>query len=105
MDTILKGLKQLRGVARSSDSGEVLERAGDFDADTLSAVAAVSSVPLREIGDMLAAGRLERWYLVTEHATYYGSERGTDRVVASGEPLKNPEALSKQLQQVIQKRR
>ncbi|MDF3065629.1 MAG: hypothetical protein K0R38_1230 [Polyangiaceae bacterium] len=98
MDTLLKSLKQIHGVARSSEAGEVVEFAGSFDADTLSAVAAVSAAPLREIGDMLAAGRLERWYLVTEQATYYGSERGAERLLAAGEPLKNPEALSKQLQ-------
>jgi len=101
MDAVLKGLKQIQGVARSSDAGEVLDSAGHFDAETLSAVAAVSSTPLREIGDLLAAGRLERWYLVTEQATYYGSERGAERLLATGEPLKNPEALSKQLQQVV----
>jgi hypothetical protein len=98
MDSILKSLKQAHGVARSSEAGEVLDFAGSFDADTLSAVAAVSATPLREIGDMLAAGRLERWYFVTEQATYYGSERGAERLLAAGEPLKNPEALSKQLQ-------
>ena len=100
MDAILKSLKQIQGVARSSDAGELLDSAGSFDADTLSAVAAVSATPLREIGDMLAAGRLERWYFVTEAATYYGSERGSERVLATGEPLKNPEASSKQLQSV-----
>ncbi len=100
MDGILKSLRQVQGVARSSDAGEVLDSAGNFDADTLSAVAAVSASPLREIGDMLAAGKLERWYLVTEQGTYYGSERGEERVVAAGEPLKNPEALSKQLHAV-----
>ncbi|RYZ09828.1 MAG: hypothetical protein EOO73_02805 [Myxococcales bacterium] len=100
MDAILKAAKQIQGVARSSDSGEVLDSAGSFDADTLSAVAAVSATPLREIGDMLVAGRLERWYFVTEAATYYGSERSTERILATGEPLKNPEAVSKQLQQV-----
>src|SRR5215217_5959024 len=99
MEAILKSSKLLRGVARSSDAGEVLDFAGNLDADTLSAVAAVSATPLREIGDMLAAGRLERWYLGTEQATYYVSERGAERVVAAGEPLKNPEALSKQLHQ------
>lgn len=101
MDAILKSLKQIHGLARSSDAGEVQDYAGSFDADTLSAVAAVSATPLREIGDMLAAGRLERWYLVTETATYYGSERGAERILAAGEPLKNPEALSKQLQQTV----
>jgi hypothetical protein len=98
MDSILKNVKQLQGVARSSDAGEVLDFAGSVDADTLSAVAAVSATPWREIGDLLAAGKLERWYLVTEQASYYGSERGNERVLGLGEPLKNPEAPSKQLQ-------
>jgi hypothetical protein len=97
MESLIRGLKSIQGVARSSDAGELLEQAGDFDTDTLCAVAAVSASALREIGDMLSAGRLERWYLVTEQSTYYGSERGTERLVAAGEPIKNPEALSKQL--------
>lgn len=100
MEAVLKSLKQMQGVARSSEAGEVLDLAGSLDADTLSAVAAVSATPLREVGDLLAAGRLERWYLVTEQATYYGSERSGERVLAAGVPLKNPEAPSKQLQSV-----
>jgi hypothetical protein len=97
MESALKSLKQLQGIARCSEAGEVIEHAGTLDADTLAAVAAVCAPPLREVGDLLAAGRLERWYLVTEQSTYYGSERATERLLAVGEPVKNPEASSKQL--------
>lgn len=97
MEALLKVLKQVQGVARSSDSGEVLAAAGNFDSDTLSAVAAVGSGPLRELGDLLSAGRLERWYVTTETHTYYVSERPSERLVAAGDAVKNPEATSKTL--------
>jgi len=96
MDALLKELKVL-GVARSSDAGEALSSAGAFDTDTLCAVASVAAGQLREIGDVLSAGRLERWYLVTEQQAYYVSERSGSRLLAAGEPVKNAEATSKAL--------
>jgi hypothetical protein len=96
MDAILKELK-VQGVALSSDAGEALDSAGTFDAETLCAVTAVSAGQLRDIGDLLAAGRLERWYLVTEQQSYYVSERSGSRLVAAGDAVKNAEATSKAL--------
>jgi hypothetical protein len=97
METILRTLKQVHGVARSSDAGEALESAGNVDVDTLCAVAAVSAAALSEVGDLLSAGRLQRWYFVTEQSTYYVSERVSERVVAVGDAIKNPETTSKSL--------
>ena len=98
MDALLKELKVV-GIALSSEAGEAIESAGSFDADTLCAVASIAAGQLRDIGDVLSAGRLERWYLVTEQQAYYVSERsGGTRLVAAGEPLKNAEATSKALQ-------
>jgi hypothetical protein len=96
MKALLKTLPVV-AVARSSDAGEVLDSAGSFDTDTLSAVAAVSAPALREIGELIGAGRLERWFLVTEKHCFYGSERGAERLLAAGEPVKLPDATSKQL--------
>jgi hypothetical protein len=96
MDTIVKELK-VRGVARSSEVGEALDSAGNFDLETLCAVTSVSAVHLREIGDLLSAGRLERWYLVTEQQAYYVSERTGARWVAVGEAVRNAETTSKAL--------
>src|SRR5664279_5640693 len=81
MDAIVKELK-VQGVAHSSEAGEALDAAGNFDLDTLCAVTSVSAVHLREIGDLLSAGRLERWYLVTGQQAYYVSERTGARGVA-----------------------
>ena len=96
MDAILKELKVL-GVARSSEAGEALDSAGSFDVETLCAVCSVSAGQLGDIGDLLSAGRLERWYLVTEQQSYYVSERSDSRLVAAGEPVKNAETTSKAL--------
>jgi len=96
MDALLKELK-VQGVALSSEAGEALESAGAFDAETLCAVASVAAGQLRDIGDVLSAGRLERWYLVTEQQAYYVSERSGSRLVAAGETVKNAEATSKAL--------
>ena len=99
LDAVLGDLKQVRGVALCSEAGEALESAGELDTDTLCAVASVSATQLRNIGDLLAAGVLERWYLVTEHQAYYVSERSFEprRLVAVGESVKSPEATSKAL--------
>ena len=96
MEAILKDLK-VQGVAQSSEAGETLDSAGQFDVETLCAVASVSANQLRDIGDVLSAGRLERWYLVTERQAYYVSERSDSRLVAAGEAVKNAEATSKAL--------
>jgi len=99
MDSLLKELKPLSGAALSSEDGDVLEVGGECDADTLCAVTSVSAVQLSKIGELLAAGSLERWYVVTEAHTYYASERPLERrrLVAVGEALKSPEATSKGL--------
>lgn len=96
MDALLKELK-VQGVALSSEAGETLDSAGTFDAETLCAVAAVSASQLHDIGDLLAAGRLERWYLVTQDQSYYVSERAGSRLVAAGDAVKNAETTSKAL--------
>jgi len=96
MNAILKELK-VQGVAHSSEAGEALESAGGFDAETLCAVTSIAAAQLRDIGDVLSAGRLERWYLVTEQQAYYVSERSDSRLVAAGEAVKNAEATSKAL--------
>jgi len=100
MEAILSALKQVDGVARSSDAGEVLESTGRLDAETLCAVAAVASGALAEIKGVLGAGALQRWYFVTEQHSYFVSERGPERVVAVGDAAKNPEPTSKTLQSV-----
>ena len=100
MDAIVKELK-VHGVACSSEAGEALDSAGSFDLETLCAVTSVSAVQLRDIGDLLSAGRLERWYLVTEQQAYYVSERMGSRVVAAGEAVKNAEATSKALHRTL----
>ena len=96
---ILGEFKQLQGVALSSEAGEALDATAELDADTLCAVASVSAAQLRNIGDLLAAGNLERWYLVTEQQAYYVSERPFEqrRLVATGEAVKSAEATSKAL--------
>jgi len=96
VDALLKELK-VQGIALSSDAGEALESAGDFDVDTLCAVASVAASQLGDIGDVLSAGRLDRWYFVTEQQAYYVSERSGSRIVAAGEVVKNAEATSKAL--------
>jgi hypothetical protein len=99
MDAVLREMKQLHGVALSSEAGEALESAGSLDADTLCAVTSVSAIQLCKIGDLLAAGALERWYLVTEEQAFYVSERPSERrrLVAVGEAVKTPEGTSKGL--------
>jgi hypothetical protein len=97
IEAIRESLKSVQGVARSSESGEVFASSGQIDADTLCAVAAVSAGALAEVGELLSAGPLERWYFATREATYYVSERGFLRVVAVGEPVRNAESTCKAL--------
>lgn len=97
MRSMLNTLKQVDGVARSTEAGEPLESHGALDAETLCAVAAVAAGALDELKSKLGAGRLQRWYFVTEQHAYYVSERGHERLVASGDAVKNPEPTSKTL--------
>ena len=97
IEATLRTLKHVHGIARSSEAGELLEQRGNIDAETLCAVASVSASSLAELGETLAAGRLERWYYVSEQATYYASERTLGRLVAAGDSVKNPETASKTL--------
>lgn len=97
MDAILKTLKQVHGIARSTEAREPVECSGSGDMETLCAVAAVSAATLGEVGELLSAGRLQRWYFVTEQSTYYVSERASERIVAVGDSVKNPETTSKSL--------
>jgi predicted regulator of Ras-like GTPase activity (Roadblock/LC7/MglB family) len=90
-------LKQVQGVVRGSDSGEVFAAAGQVDAETLCAVAAVSADALIQVGELFSAGPLERWHFTTQEATYYASERGAQRLVAVGEPVRNAETTCKAL--------
>ncbi len=101
MEAVLAELKQIEGIALASDVGEALEAAGTLDADTLCAVATVSAKQLRNLGELLSAGNLERWYVVTEQHTYYVSERPGGRLVAIGEPVKAPEGTSKALHKAV----
>ena len=101
MEAILNELPQVQGIALASEMGEALEANGTLDADTLSAVATVSAKQLRKIGELLSAGELERWYVVTEQHAYYVSERPGGRLVAIGEPTKAPEATSKALHKFV----
>ena len=96
---VLREFKQVHGVALGSEAGDALASAGELDADTLCAVTSVSATQLRNIADLLSAGSLERWYLVTEKQAYYVSERPLEqrRLVAVGEAVKSPEATSKGL--------
>lgn len=96
LDVELKELK-LHGIALGAEAGEQLEAAGGCDSETLCAVASVCAEQLRDIGDVLSAGALSRWYVVTEQQAYYVSERSGVRLVAVGPPLKNAEATSKAL--------
>jgi hypothetical protein len=98
MQAILDNLKQVSGVARSSDSGEVLEATGKLDAETVCAVAAVTASGLTEIKSLSDFGTLQRWYFVTEQHAYFVSERGPERLIAVGDAVKNPEPTSKTLQ-------
>jgi len=99
LGSLVKELK-VQALARSSEPGEPLESAGSVDADTLCAVASIVAGQLRNVGEALSAGRLERWYLVTEQRAYYVSERSGSRFVAAGEAVKNAEATSKALHRV-----
>jgi len=97
MKEILDELPQIQGLTFASEVGEALDLAGTLDADTLAAVATVSAKQLRAIGELLSAGNLERWYVVTEQHAYYVSERPGGRLVGIGECVKAPEATSKAL--------
>jgi len=93
----MKEVRGLSGVALADAHGAVIEQAGNCDADTLCAVGMVAGGQLQAAGDALAAGRLKRWYLVTDRATVWVDQREDGLLVATGPAAKNPEPISSAL--------
>ena len=95
---LLKEIRGLTGVAYADSDGGVEEEAGNsFDADTFCAVGVVAGRQLEAVGDILSAGRLKRWYVVSDSVTVWVNQREDGLLVATGPVAKNPEPTSKAL--------
>jgi hypothetical protein len=95
--SLLKEIRGLTGVACADAEGSVTDQAGSFDADTFCAVGVVAGAQLESVGDVLAAGKLRRWYVVSDAFTVWVTHRDDGLVVATGPAAKNPEPTSKAL--------
>lgn len=96
-NTILFSVSGSKGAVWADSSGNVLETAGDIDAETVSAVAAISLPMFDEIGDLLGLGNLEGWSVVTKSQALYVHQQGGGLVIVSAATTKNPETILKKL--------
>ncbi len=94
---LLQSNRAVRGVARADLDGTVHDRAGQLDADALCAVGVVAQAQLSQLGEALSAGKLKRWYVVSDEQTLWVNECEDGVVVAIGTETRNPEPTSKAL--------
>jgi hypothetical protein len=100
IESVLGVAPGLTGAARADASGNVLEMAGQLDAESLCAVAAMCKVPLERAAELLGLGGLRDWsFTYGQGAVYVHHDDGL--VAVSGTPTKNPETVMKKLAQVL----
>jgi hypothetical protein len=96
IESILTVAPGLTGAARSDASGNVVETAGQLDAESLCAVSAMCKVPLEAAADALGLGGLRDFsFSYAQGAFYVHHEDGFVCVV--GGPSKSPETVMKKI--------
>jgi predicted regulator of Ras-like GTPase activity (Roadblock/LC7/MglB family) len=93
MADALVGVTGLRTAARADRTGNVEDSAGPDDAETLCAVAAMCNAQVEAIGDLLGAGAMLSWSILTDRSSLYLQTIPGGFVTAIGEPAKAPEAV------------
>jgi hypothetical protein len=97
MKQILSGVSGAKGAARADEGGNVVDHAGDGDPDVLCAVAAMCNARLEAISELLGAGPMQSWSVVTENMGVFVHSAPGGFVAASGDATRSPEAVLKAL--------
>jgi hypothetical protein len=98
IDGILTVAPGLHGAARSDESGNVVEAAGQLDAESLCAVAAMCKVPLEAASQLLGLGGLRDFSFSYSQGAFYVHHDGGFVCVVGG-PSKTPETIMKKIGQ------
>src|SRR5215470_1383828 len=96
LETILGVAPGLVGAARADASGNVLEVAGQLDAESLGAVAAMCKVPLERAAEHLGIGALRDFSFSYAQGAFYVHHDGGFVCIVGG-PSKNPETTMKKI--------
>lgn len=100
IDAVLGVAPGLTGAARADAAGNVLEMAGQLDAESLCAVAAMCKLPLERASELLGLGGLRDWsFTFAQGALYVHHDDGF--VAVAGSATKNPETIMKKLAQAL----
>ncbi len=98
IEGILTVAPGLHGAARSDGSGNVVEAAGQLDAESLCAVAAMCKVPLEAASEQLGLGAVRDFsFSYAQGAFYVHHDDGFVCVV--GGPSRSPETVMKKIAQ------
>lgn len=105
LNQLVQETESLHGAAICESDGVVLAQSNDFDADVPCAIAAIGGGQLVELGELLAAGKLEDWCVVTGGASVYVSAVGERLAVAVGEHTDRPAKVAERLRTFARPRR
>ncbi len=97
LEKTLRSISLLRGIARSDSDANILESAGDMEADTAAAIAVMSQEPLETIGAVLGMGAVQGWGIVSDSASLFVQTTSEGYVVASGGSDDAPEVTLKKM--------
>lgn len=89
-DGVLLEDEDFLAVAKSDASGRVTFRAGDLEAETVCALAAMATAQTQRACEGLGLGSLEAWYAVDEEQTWFFAQSDGELGVAIGPPQRNP---------------
>lgn len=92
LEALLKAAPDLRTAAKADNGGSVLETAGNADAETISAVVALSLKSLAAVEELAGLGSLRSWTVASSTMTLYVQHQPDGFVAALGSPTKNAEA-------------
>ena len=98
LESILSIVPGLHGAARADASGNVVDAAGQLDAESLCAVAAMCKVPLEQAAELLGLGGLRDFSFSYSQGAFYVHHEGGFVCVVGG-PSKSPETVMKKIAQ------
>jgi hypothetical protein len=96
---ILSGNANIKAAARTNQQGSVLEVAGEMDAETACAVAAMASQMVAEATSEAGLGPPSAWHVSLGTSTFYVVQDQEELVVMSGNASRNPATMLKTLAQ------
>jgi hypothetical protein len=91
----------LRAVARADRQGNVVDRAGAEDAESLCAIVSMGATAIERAGELLGLGARLSYSLSGKKLALYVHERSDGFVVAIGEPHKNVDSTMVKLSEKI----